>query len=85
MEQIRQDIAVIKRDLEYITKFISDDRRKFDNHIKESDIYRKKVDGTASVKENLDSHIIGDRWMFGISFSLLIGIFAIVCKIAFKG
>ena len=92
MEKIFQDIAVIKKDIEYIREFIQDDRHKFEKHIDEAEGYRQRVNGLevlrhhiAKQEVNLENHIIADRWTFGVSFSLLIGILAIVCKIAFKG
>lgn len=35
--------------------------------------------------EDFEGHIAADRWMFGVSFTMLLGILVMVVKIAMSG
>lgn len=72
MSELKTDIELIKKDIQYIKQFIENDRKRFEKHIEESELYRIKVDTFGAIDSKMNDHIVQDRWMFGIIITLLI-------------
>jgi len=72
--KIPEDIAVIKRELEFIHAFMKQQvgrYNKFEDYMKD---INDKVVRMNGFKDDFKAHVAADRWMFGIFSTLLIGV-----------
>ena len=67
---VDERLALIEKDIGYIKTFIDEDRHKMKDHIETSEEFRSKVIELSHFGEDLDNHIIADRWMFGLLITL---------------
>jgi len=73
--EMRQAIALLQRDLEYIKEKIDNNFDDFKDHIEPAQEFRDKVSGIKNIKEALESHTTADRWLFALMYSMQIAIF----------
>jgi hypothetical protein len=60
------DIALIKKDVEYIKQFIEEDREKMREHLQTSDSFREKVTKLSGLQNEFNDHRVQDRWIQGL-------------------
>ena len=75
---LETDVAEIKTKVEYIEKEIRTTVNDFKAHVASAQSYRDKVNAFDGVKKELDSHVIADRWFYGLVVTMLM---AIIVKI----
>ena len=63
---IKSAILLIKKDLDYLKKFIEEDRKKYDEHIQSADSFREKVIKHESQLSAIASELLLVKWMLGI-------------------
>jgi len=71
---MKTDIEVLKNDVKYIKDMLSNNFGQFTEHVRTAQPFRDKVNTVVQLKEAFDSHVVSDRWGFGIMISLLIAI-----------
>lgn len=70
----KTDIAVLKNDVAHIKKMLDANFKDFKEHVDTAQPFRDKVNAIESMKDAFNSHVVSDRWAFGIMISLLIAI-----------
>lgn len=73
-ESIQVAIAEIKGDVRYIKERLTRSVTQFDEHVKTSEGFRDKVTRLENVRDQLDAHIIADKWLFGLMFTMQVAI-----------
>lgn len=81
ISDVTSDIALIKKDLEYIKRFIEDDREKMKDHIESSDTFREKVTHLQGLEADFQEHKIADRWIQALIATTQIAIIAMLVKL----
>lgn len=74
MEDINVSIATIKNDIAYIKSNLDRATKLFDEHVETSQAFRDKVTRLENVQGQLDAHMVADKWLFGLMFSMQIAI-----------
>ena len=74
-EELVSKIHLISQRLEFIEKYITSDRDKFEAHIKTSDDFRFKVTTHEEQIRGIKSEINLMKWMLGIVITVGLGIF----------
>jgi len=65
-DDLKSDIQLINQRLGFIEKFITDDRVKYDEHIKTSDDFRFKVTQHDEQIKGVRGEMVLLKWMLGI-------------------
>jgi hypothetical protein len=65
-DDLKSDIQLINQRLGFIEKFITEDRGKYDDHIKTSDDFRFKVTQHDEQIKGIRGEIMLLKWMLGI-------------------
>ena len=72
-EEVRTTIALLKQKAEFIEE-------KLDSISTDLKVFKLAFDSEESLKkEDLDNHLVQDRWLFGILFVFLTAILVKVC------
>lgn len=71
---MKQAIALLQKDVHYIKEAIDGNHHDFKEHIQSAIPYRDKVANIMVIEKSLDTHIVQDRWLFGILCTMQVAI-----------
>ena len=81
----RTEMELIKQEISHIKTIFADSVKNFEKYFQKIDRLVQDVTELKGIDKKLDSHIITDRWVFGIIFTILGVFFALITFISKGG